>query len=64
MRGRTPILRDYGWVDAKRELADGIHPAVVAARLGKPMPEVIETAVDGEWLIAWDGEYSPMDLHA
>jgi hypothetical protein len=55
MRGRSPILRDYGWEDARLELADGCHPEVVAARLGEPIDIVLKTADEQAWPITWDG---------
>lgn len=55
MRGRSPILRDYGWADAERELADGTHPEVVAARLGEPIAYLLEVADERGWPITWDG---------
>lgn len=34
MRGRSTILRDYGTEAARRDLANGVHVAVVACRMG------------------------------
>lgn len=55
MRGRTPIQRDYGWTEAASDLANGIHPEVVAARLGEPIDFVLSTADERGWPITWDG---------
>lgn len=54
MRGRTPILEDYGWPEAQVDLECGIHLAVVAARLGEPEDYVREVAADQGWPIAWE----------
>lgn len=54
-RGRTPILRDYGWAEAERDLSTGVHPEVVAARLGEPIDMVLETADAQGWPITWNG---------
>lgn len=45
----------YGWSDAEAALADGIHPEVVAARLGEPIDHVLEVADERGWPITWDG---------
>lgn len=52
MRGRGH-RRDYGWSEAQEELADGRHPAVVAARLGEPEDYVREVVQDRGWPIRY-----------
>ncbi len=47
--------RDYGWTEAREELEEGIHPAVVAARLGEPLDFVVEEAERQGWHIVWEG---------
>lgn len=37
-------IRDYGWPQVERDLSDGIHPEVVAARIGLPVNDVLDTA--------------------
>lgn len=54
-RGRTPLLRDYGWNEAEHDLFAGAHPAVVAARLGEPLDYVLEVARKQGWPAdAWE----------
>jgi hypothetical protein len=64
MRGRTPILEDYGWEAAGRDLAEGIHPEVVAARLGEPIDYVLKVADDQGWPITWRGSTPDQILDA
>ena len=45
---------NYGWADAEEELADGIHPEVVAARLGEPVSYVIEVAEQQGWPVSYE----------
>lgn len=52
MRGRG-ARREYGWLEAEVELAEGVHPEVVAARIGEPIAFILETA-DAQG-ITWDG---------
>lgn len=54
MRGRG-ARRDYGWTEAEADLAQGVHPEVVAARLGEPIAHVLEVADDHAWPIRWKG---------
>lgn len=54
MRGRG-ARREYGWLEAEVELAQGVHPEVVAARLGEPIAFILETADAQGWPITWDG---------
>jgi len=51
-RGSCP---DYGWSQAQEELEDGIHPAVVAARLGEPESYLIEVAEQRGWAVTYEG---------
>jgi hypothetical protein len=46
---------DYGWAEARADLEQGVHPAVVAARLGEPEDYVREVAKDQGWPIAHVG---------
>jgi hypothetical protein len=55
MRGRPPNLRTYGWREAEIELAQGVHPEVVSARIGEPIAFVLEVADERGWPITWDG---------
>jgi len=52
-QGRKPIQNGYGWVEAEHDLADGIHPDVVAARLGVHTDTVLEVASDHGWPVRW-----------
>jgi hypothetical protein len=54
MRGRG-ARREYGWREAEVELAQGVHPEVVAARIGEPIAFILETADAQGWPITWDG---------
>jgi len=56
MKRGERICLDYGWGEAERELADGIHPEVVAARLGEPITYLIEVADERGWSITWSGQ--------
>lgn len=51
MRGRG-ARREYGWNEARHELEQGIHPAVVAARLGEPEHYVLEVAERQGWPVS------------
>lgn len=46
---------DYGWDDARAELGQGIHPEVVAARLGEPVSYLLEKADEQRWPITYQG---------
>jgi hypothetical protein len=47
--------QDYGWAEAELDLAGGVHPEVVAARIGEPIAFVLETADAQGWPIRWKG---------
>lgn len=55
---------DYGWADAQAELANGIHPAVVAARLGETEDYVREVAGERGWPITYVGVTADQILDA
>lgn len=59
MRGRTPSQSDYGWPQVEAELAGGVHPEVVAARLGEPIDFVLKTAAEQRWPIRWQPHAEP-----
>lgn len=63
--GRTH-RREYGWNEAREELEEGIHPEVVAARLGEPIDYLLETAGQQAWPITWTGPTPDqiLDAHA
>lgn len=44
---------DFGWGDAERALAEGVHPDVVAARLGEPIDYLLKVADEQGWPIRW-----------
>lgn len=47
--------RDYGWRECEEELHEGIHPEVVAARLGESVSYVLEVADQQGWAVSWSG---------
>jgi hypothetical protein len=53
MRGRASH-RDYDWPRVEADLANGVHPAVVAARLGESMEYVLDVADAQGWPVAWE----------
>ena len=53
MRGRTGTQPDYEWPQAEAELAMGVHPEVVAARLGEPIDYLLQIADEQRWPIRW-----------
>jgi hypothetical protein len=53
MRGRTGVQPDYEWPQAEADLADGVHPEVVAARIGEPIDLVLKVAGEQRWPIRW-----------
>lgn len=55
MRGRPRNLREYGWQEAEVDLSQGVHPEVVAARIGEPIDLVLRVADEQGWPITWDG---------
>lgn len=61
MRGRG-ARREYGWAQAEVELSQGVHPEVVAARLGEPIAYVLETADAQGWPITWNGSRPAVNL--
>lgn len=46
---------NYGWDEARRELANGVHPEVVAARLGERIDYLLEVADQRGWPIRYQG---------
>lgn len=52
MRGRAN-LRDYAWPQAEADLALGVHPEVVAARLGESIDYLLQVAGEQKWPIRW-----------
>lgn len=61
MRGRG-ARREYGWVEAEAELAMGVHPEVVASRLGEPIDHVLKVADERAWPITWNGSRAAVNL--
>lgn len=55
MNKRDYGRRDYEWPNAQRDLAGGVHPEVVAERLGEPIGYVLEVADAQGWPISWRG---------
>ena len=55
MNNRGSFRKDYGWLEAEAELAEGTHPEVVAARLGESIAYVLEVADEHGWPIRWKG---------
>lgn len=53
MNTRGYARSDYGWSQAEIDLADGVHPEVVAARIGEPIDFVLKTADEQRWPIRW-----------
>lgn len=51
---RRGTIPDYGWPEAEGDLATGVHPAVVAARMDESEDYVREIADQQGWPIAWD----------
>jgi hypothetical protein len=58
------LTSNYGWADAERELADGLHPEVVAARLGENVAYVLEVADERGWPVCWEGPTQDQILNA
>ncbi len=54
-RHKRDYGRGYGWDDAQNDLAHGVHPEVVAARIGEPIDYLLETADTQGWPITWNG---------
>lgn len=52
---RSRSDQNYGWAEVERDLAMGVHPEVVAARLGETIAFVLETADAQGWPICWRG---------
>lgn len=63
MSGRK-TTRDYGWERAQADLAAGLHPGVVAARLGDTEANVREVADQQGWPISWCGQTAQQILDA
>lgn len=63
MRGRA-TTRDYGWSQAQADLADGVHPGVVASRLGDTEANVREIADQQGWPVSWSGQTAQQILDA
>lgn len=55
MNNRGSYRKDYGWTEAEADLAGGVHPEVVAARLGEPIDHVLQVADEHAWPIRWQG---------
>ncbi len=55
-------MKDYGWPEAQTDLARGVHPAVVGARLGEPEDYVLETADAQGWPVTWNGQRPVADI--
>jgi hypothetical protein len=49
------VAPTYGWSDAERDLAAGVHAESVAARLGEPIAYLLEVADAQGWPITWSG---------
>ena len=49
---RSTKAENYGWSEAQNDLAVGVHPAVVAARLGERVDRVLEVADERGWPVA------------
>lgn len=64
MRGRKPMQDSYGWDEARSELEQGIHPGVVAARLGEPEDYVREVAEERGWPVSYVGVTAEQILDA
>lgn len=64
MRGQTNNGKDYGWARAQIDLEQGIHPGVVAARLGETEENVREVADQQGWPISWSGQTAQQILDA
>lgn len=56
MSGARRLLGDYGWPEVEADLAAGIHPEVVAARLGEPIAYLLQIADEHGWPICWQGQ--------
>ena len=57
-------MRDYGWREAEEELHEGVHPEVVAARLGEPVAYLLEVAEQQGWSVVWKGPTAEQVLDA
>lgn len=53
MNNRGSHRSDYEWPQAEADLAAGVHPEVVAARLGEPIDMVLKVAGEQRWPIRW-----------
>jgi len=52
MRTHRGVSKDYGWLDVQSDLAAGVHPAVVAARLGEHEDYIREVADRQGWPVS------------
>lgn len=64
MRVGERFTHDYDWDDAAAELEDGVHPEVVAARIGEPIDLVLTTAARNDWPITWCGMTADQYINA
>jgi hypothetical protein len=58
--GRADEPNGYEWSHAEQALAAGIHPEVVAARLGEPIDYLLKVADEQGWPIRWQPHETPM----
>jgi len=49
---RSTKAESYGWAEAQRDLEEGLHPEVVAARLGEPIDHLLEVADQRGWPVS------------
>jgi hypothetical protein len=49
---RSTKAESYGWAEAQRDLENGLHPEVVAARIGEPIDCLLEVADERGWAIS------------
>ncbi len=54
-RHKRDYGRGYGWDEAQSDLAAGLHPEVVAARIGEPISYLLEVADERGWPVTWNG---------
>lgn len=53
MNTKSYSRNDYGAAEAKHDLGGGVHPEVVAVRLGEPVSHVLKAAKEHEWPVLW-----------
>lgn len=56
--------REYGWRHVQDELADGVHPGVVAARMGITEVYILEVADQQGWPVSHRDQTSGQILDA